>query len=126
MILTTTELLMRRNRKYKWMPMFKAEKTYIFWIGLSILGVASIGLVTMLWLIFFYYPANYHRMHWDYPTLFPTYFWQFYVWQILGAFALIFIGLFMMKSGTKKKSQVWRMSTERNEKQKRRTLQEPI
>jgi len=86
--------------------MFKAEKTYVFWIGVSLLGLASTGLVTMLWLIFFYYPANYHRMYWDYPTYFPTYFWQYYIWQILGAVALILIGLYMIKSGVKKKSRV--------------------
>jgi len=84
--------------------MFKAQKhTYKFWIGLSITGLASISLVTMLWLIFIYYPANYHRMHWDYPTNFPTYFWQYYVWQILGVAALILIGLYIMKSGANKK-----------------------
>jgi len=86
--------------------MLRAEKTYVFWIGVSLLGLASTGLVTMLWLIFIYYPTNYHRMHWDYPTHFPTYFWQYYIWQILGAVVFIVIGLYMIKSGVKKKSQV--------------------
>jgi len=85
--------------------MLKTEKTFRFWIGLSVLSLASTALITMLWLIFIYYPANYHTMHWDYPSHFPTYFWQYYIWQILGAAALIFTGSYLMKSDAKKKNQ---------------------
>ena len=41
-------------------------------------------------------------MHWDYLTYFPTYFWHYYIWQIIGAATLIVGGFFMMKFGTKK------------------------
>jgi hypothetical protein len=82
--------------------MFRGGKTFMFWIGLIMLSLASVGLSTILWLIFVYYPAHYHALHWDYPTYFPTYFWQYYVWYIVGAAALIGTGLCMMKFGLKK------------------------
>ena len=89
--------------KYQRRIMFRVEKAFRFWIGLSIASLASFGLVTMLWLIFVYYPANYHSMHWDYPTHFNTYFWQYYVWQILTATALSLIGLFLMRTAVKRR-----------------------
>ena len=83
-------------------PVFRGRKTLLFWFGLSVLTLASTGLFLMLGLIFIYYPSHYQQMHWDYPTHFPTYFWQYYIWQILGAAGLAAAGFFMMKSGTKK------------------------
>jgi hypothetical protein len=84
---------------------FRGRKTLLFWFGLSVLTLASAGLCLMLGLIFIYYPTHYHQMHWDYPTYFPSYFWQYYIWQILGAVGLAVAGFFMMKSGTKKKEE---------------------
>jgi len=81
---------------------FRGRKTLLFWFGLSVLALASTGLFLMLGLIFIYYPTHYQQMHWDYLTYFPSYFWQYYIWQIIGAAALAAAGFFMMKAGTKK------------------------
>lgn len=70
--------------------MFEGEKTYVFWIGLIILGLALVGLFTILWLN----PAHYH-VYQDYP--------KHYVWFIAGAVVFILIGLNIMKSGVKRK-----------------------
>ena len=86
-------------------PVFKGRRTPLFWFGLSVLVLASVGLCLMLGLIFIYYPTHYQQMHWDYLTYFPTYFWQYYIWQIIGAATLIVAGFFMMKFGTKKTPQ---------------------
>lgn len=81
---------------------FRGRKTPLFWFGLSILIIAATGFFLILYLIFIYYPTHYQQMHWDYPTNFPKYFWQYYIWQILGAAALGTVGFFIMRSGTKK------------------------
>ena len=86
-------------------PVFKGRRTPLFWFGLSVLVLASVGLCLMLALILIYYPTHYRQMHWDYLTYFPTYFWQYYIWQIIGAATLIVAGFFMMKFGTKKTPQ---------------------
>lgn len=78
-------------------------KAYFFWIGLALLILASLALSTILWLIFYYHPANCHRLHWDYPTNFPSYFWGYYVWYILGSIAFITIGVYMVRVGLRKK-----------------------
>jgi TRAP-type C4-dicarboxylate transport system permease small subunit len=84
---------------------FEGRKTRLFWVGLATSVLASLVLFTMLYLIFVYYPANYIRMHWDYPTHFPAYFWTYYIWQILGAGAFLALGLLLMKTGRKKEDQ---------------------
>lgn len=91
--------------------MFEGEKTYVFWVGLTILGLASVGLFTILWLIFMYYPAHYHFYHGDYPKYFPTYFWKYYVWFIVGAVVFILIGSYMLKSCVEreKKIPIWKI-----------------
>jgi len=67
---------------------FKGEKTAVFWIGLIILGFASVGLFTLAW----YYAMN--------PS--PWYFkWQ--IPYIVGGVVFTFIGLYMMKSGVRRK-----------------------
>ena len=72
--------------------MFEGEKTIIFWIGLIILGLASVGLFGTLWMVaVVMYPAN--RME----------FLKGLVPFIVGAVVFILIGLYMMKSGVKKK-----------------------
>ena len=74
--------------------MFKGEKTFVFWIGLIILGLASIGLFGVLWMVtVVMYPAN--RLE----------FLKGLVPFIVGGVVFIFIGLYMMKSGVKKKKE---------------------
>ena len=42
-----------------WFNVFEGEKTIIFWIGLIILGLASVGLFGTLWMVaVVMYPAN--------------------------------------------------------------------
>lgn len=73
--------------------MFKGEKTMVFWIGLIILGLASVGLFGILWII----------AVWNvYMDLFSMLKW--YVPFIVGGFVFMLIGLYMMKSGVEKPS----------------------
>ena len=72
--------------------MFEGEKSFVFWIGLIILGLSSVGLFGILWMI----------VVWD------GYMDRFYMLKqavpvIVGAVVFIIIGLYMMKSGVKKK-----------------------
>ena len=73
--------------------MFEGVKGFVFWIGLIILGLASVGLFGILWMI----------VVWD------GYIDRFYMLKqavpvIVGAVVFILIGLYMMKSGVKRKS----------------------
>ena len=71
--------------------MFEGEKTFLFWIGLIILGLASVGLFSILWM---------------------TAVWDIYIDRltmlkqavpvIAGTIVFILIGFYMMKSGVKK------------------------
>ena len=73
--------------------MFEGEKTIIFWIGLIILGLASVGLFGMLWMItVVMYPENRIEVL---KGAVPV---------IVGGIVWAFIGLYMMKSGVKEKS----------------------
>jgi len=67
---------------------FEGEKTFVFWIGLIILALASVGLFTVVW---YYaiaiYPSDYYL-----KTSVPL---------IVGGIVFVFIGLYMMKSGVK-------------------------
>ena len=72
--------------------MFKGEKRDIFWLGLIILGLASVGLFGIFWMVaFVMYPANRIEIL---KGLVPL---------IIGGVVFILIGLYMMKSGVKKK-----------------------
>ena len=72
--------------------MFEGEKTIIFWIGLIILGLASVGLFGTLWMVaVVMYPAN--RVE----------FLKGLVPFIVGGVVFILVLLYMMKSGVKKK-----------------------
>ena len=72
--------------------MFEGEKTIVFWTGLIILGLASVGLFGIVWVVaVVMYPAN--RME----------FLKGLVPLIVGGVVFILIGLYMMKSGVKKK-----------------------
>lgn len=71
---------------------FKGEKTWIFWIGLIILGLASVFLFSVLWQVLAIgdYWLNY---------------WRNLVPPVVGAIVFMLIGLYMMRSGTKKEEQ---------------------
>ena len=73
--------------------MFEGEKTIIFWIGLIILGLASVGLFGMLWMItVVMYPENRIEVL---KGAVPV---------IVGGVVFSLIGLYMMKSGVTEKS----------------------
>lgn len=74
--------------------MFEGEKTFVFWIGLIILGLASVGLFGLLW--------------WSTTVMYPANQLEFFrglVPFIVGGIVFLLIGLYMMKSGVKKKSE---------------------
>ncbi len=72
--------------------MFEGEKTFVFWIGLIILGLASVSLFGILWQLAI----------WDgYGDRFR--YFKYQVPLVVGGVAFILIGLYMMKSGVKKK-----------------------
>jgi len=73
---------------------FEGEKSFVFWIGLIILGLASVGLFGILWMI----------VVWDgYGDRFTMLKYQ--VPFIVGGVIFILIGLYMMKSGVKRKAE---------------------
>lgn len=71
--------------------MFEGEKTYVFWIGLIILALASVGLFGILWMIAVW------NVYMDRLTMLKQ-----AVPVIVGGVVFILIGLFMMKSGVKR------------------------
>jgi hypothetical protein len=69
---------------------FEGEKRDIFWIGLIILSLASVGLFGIFWMIaVVMYPEN--RIE----------FLRGLVPLIIGGVVFVFIGFYMMKSGLK-------------------------
>jgi hypothetical protein len=70
---------------------FEGERTFVFWIGLIILGLASIGLLGILWMIAVWngYVDTFAMLKQAVPV-------------IVGEIAFVLIGLYMMKSGVKK------------------------
>jgi len=73
--------------------LFEGEKTFIFWIGLIILGLASVGVFGILWMIAIWRYMDRIRML---EQAVPV---------IVGGVVFVLIGLYMMKSGTKKKEE---------------------
>jgi len=71
---------------------FEGEKTFVFWIGLIILGLASVSLFGILWMlaVWDWYMDRLDMLKYQVPTL-------------VGGIAFILIGLYMMKSGVKRK-----------------------
>ena len=71
--------------------MFEGEKTLVFWIGLIVLGLASVGLFGVLWMIGVWngYTDRFSMLKQAVPV-------------IVGGIVFILIGLYMMKSGVKK------------------------
>ena len=77
--------------------MFEGEKTFVFWIGLIVLGLASVVLFTIIWF-------NIVIASRTYPyAVGPSI--EFQIPFIVAAIVFILIGLYMMKSGTKKKEE---------------------
>ena len=74
--------------------MFEGEKTLVFWIGLIILGLASVGLFGILWMMAVW------NGYLDRFTMFKQ-----AVPVIVGGVVFILIGLYMMKSSVKKKEE---------------------
>jgi O-antigen/teichoic acid export membrane protein len=70
--------------------MFEGKKTSVFWIGLLILGLASVILFSLLWFTMMLGP----------PTNID-YFLKILTPPIAGSVVFILIGFYMMKSGTK-------------------------
>jgi len=75
--------------------MLEGEKTFVFWIGLVILGLASVTLFgitwfNILWAIKFWGP---YGTGISFETQVPF---------IVGTVVFILIGIYMMKSGVKK------------------------
>jgi hypothetical protein len=66
---------------------FEGEKTFVFWIGLIILGLASLGLFSIVW----FNAVNLYA-----PSM------EIQVPFIVGTVVFILIGFYMMKSGVKK------------------------
>ena len=73
--------------------MFEGEKTFVFWIGLIILGLASVGLFGILWMLAIWdgYMDQFTMLKQAVPV-------------VVGGVVFILIGLYMMKSGVKEKS----------------------
>ena len=71
--------------------MFEGEKTLVFWIGLIILGLASVGLFGILYMIAIWngYMDRFTMLKQAVPL-------------IAGGIVFILIGFYMMKSGAKK------------------------
>ena len=72
--------------------MFEGEKGFVFWIGLIILGLASVSLFGIFWMIAIWdgYGDRFTMLKYQVPT-------------IVGGVVFILIGLYMMKSGVKRK-----------------------
>jgi hypothetical protein len=75
--------------------MFKGEKTFVFWFGLVILGLASITLFSIIW-----FNALFMIRFFGGSASGPSV--EVQVPFIVGSIAFILIGLYMMKSGIKK------------------------
>ena len=74
--------------------MFEGEKTIVFWIGLIILGLASVGLFGILWMIGIWdgYIDRWAMLKQAVPVL-------------VGGVVFILIGLYMMRSGVEKQEE---------------------
>ncbi len=72
--------------------MFEGEKTFVFWIGLIILGLASVSLFGILWMLAVWngYMDRFSMLKYQVPF-------------IVGGAIFILIGLYMIKSGVKRK-----------------------
>ena len=69
--------------------MFVGEKTWVFWVGIIILALASVSLFGIVW---------YNAVVQNKPPV------EYQVPFIVGAVVFIFIGLYMMASGVRRKT----------------------
>jgi putative Mn2+ efflux pump MntP len=81
--------------------MFNGEKTNLFWLGLIILGFASLVVFTAIWQNIVSY-LNYLSYSSQYPSSYSYYNVWSYVPIVVGGIIFMLIGLYMMKSGVKK------------------------
>jgi hypothetical protein len=70
--------------------MFEGKKTSVFWIGLLVLGLASVILFSLLWFTMVLF-----------PPINTDFYWKVLTPPVAGSVVFILIGLYMMKSGTK-------------------------
>ena len=75
--------------------MFRGEKTAVFWIGLLILGMSSMVLFSTIWYILLAFVSS--------QTAYLS--WGNWVPPIAGAVTFLLIGLYVMKSGTRHKTE---------------------
>ena len=68
---------------------FKGAKTRMFWVGLTISGLASVALFLTIWVYLTTSRAAFHYRNMVYP-----------VPPIVGCIVFLLVGLYMMKSGT--------------------------
>ena len=81
--------------------MFEGEKSNLFWLGLIILGFASLVLFTAIWQSIANY-LNYLSYHSQYTSSFAYSYVSSYVPIIVGGIVFMLIGWYMMKSGVMK------------------------
>jgi uncharacterized membrane protein len=75
--------------------MVEGEKTFIFWIGLIVLGLTSVVLFSILWSVAVAVWEGYVGTHYA-RSLVPF---------LFGGVVFVLIGLYMMKSGVKRKEE---------------------
>ena len=75
--------------------MFEGKKTSVFWFGLLVLGLASVILFSLLWYVMVLFS----------PLNIGSYTWKYLTPPVIGSIVFILIGLYMMKSGTKKEEE---------------------
>ena len=81
--------------------MFDGEKSNLFWVGLIVLGFASLVLFTAIWQNILSY-FNYLSCSGQYNSSFAYNFVWSYVPIVAGVIIFMLIGYYMMKSGVKK------------------------
>ena len=74
--------------------MFEGEKTFVFWIGLIILGLASISLFTLVWINMI--SAMRGQIFLFGPTI------ELQVPFFVASIVFLLIGIYMMRSGVKR------------------------
>lgn len=79
--------------------MSEVAKTNIFWWGLIIFGSSLVTLFTIVW-----YPFAFFNVYPPYYGYYG-YTWKFVVPFVFGSLVFLYIGRYMMKSGTRKKEE---------------------
>lgn len=87
--------------------MFEGEKTIVFWIGLIVLGLASVFLFGILWSLVVWYG------HGDWFTTL-----KYQIPVVVGLLVFILIGRYMMKSDVQKEEEISESEHEIEEKRK--------